>query len=61
MRVKIYVGSNGIHTCNSIRTINQNFNVDSNGIHTYIHITVSLLDPHDIHHEGKKLIMSSAL
>ena len=24
-------------------------------IHTYIHITASLLDPHDIHHEGKKV------
>ena len=51
---KIYVDSNGIHTYNSIITINQKFYVDSNGIHTYIHITVSLLDPHDIQHEGKK-------
>ena len=22
-------------------------------IHTYIHVTLLLLDPHDIHHEGK--------
>ena len=29
-------------------------------IHTYIHVTLLLLDPHDIHHEGKKqnLIMN---
>ena len=24
-------------------------------IHTYIHVTLLLLDPHDIHHEGKNI------
>ena len=36
--------------------IHQKIYVESTCIYTYIHITASLLDPHDIHHEGKNSI-----
>ena len=31
------------------------FYVESSSVYTYIHVTLLLLDPHDIHHEGKKM------
>ena len=38
--------------------IHQNFYVESTFIYiyTYIGLTASLLDPHDIHHEGKNAL-----
>ena len=41
------------HKCPESININHKFYVESN-MYTYIHVTASLLDPHDIHHEGKK-------
>ena len=35
--------------------INHKFYVEPKCIHTYIGLTASLLDPHDIHHEGKNM------
>ena len=42
-------------------SIHQKFYVETTCIYIYIGLTASLLDPHDIHHEGKKLLHYSSV
>ena len=45
---KFHVESSTIYTCNKIPTINQNFMLNQLALHTYIHITASIVDPHEL-------------